>query len=201
MSSDGCRKKVLLTAFRERVFQKFSTSEKELFELTDFFMKREYPRNKMLVSAGEIWSQVFYIHQGLIRLFYIDKEGREFNKGFFWGDQLVWPIAPSARQKASKFSIAALEDTIVSVCPFISFYAWLTKHGYWENFALPYVEAFVEEKFSREYEFLLSSATERYRNFCSEYPELENRIPDYHLASYIGISNVSLSRIKNSADF
>lgn len=65
-------------------------------------MKRDYTRNKMLVSVGEIWSTVFYIHQGLIRLFYTDKEGREFNKGFFGGDQLVKYIYPLQTLRESK---------------------------------------------------------------------------------------------------
>ena len=153
----------------------------------------------MLVRAGERWKTVFYIHQGILRLFYTDKEGREFNKGFFWEDQFVWPVAPSARNKDSLFTIAALEELVVSACPFPTFHSWLLHHGSWEKFALSYAEAFAEQKFLREYEFLVCSATERFRHFCREYPELVTRILDYHIASYIGVTNVSLSRIKNSA--
>ena len=124
----------------------------------------------------------------------------EFNKAFFWEDQLVWPVAPSARARDSLFSMAALDNITVSVCNFDTFYSWLTSNGHWERFALPYAESFAEQKFQREYEFLMNSATERFRSFCDEYPGLVNRIPDYHIASYIGITNVSLSRIKSSYD-
>lgn len=195
------RKKNLTEALRKKVFLNSQVSNKELIELLDLFIERKYHRNKMLVMEGETWDKVFYIHQGILRLFYMDNKGREFNKGFYWEDQLAWPIAPSAQKEDSLFNIAALEDIVVSVCPFDLFQSWLIHHGYWEKFALPYVEAFVEQKFAREHEFLLNSATERFHKFCTQYPQLVNRIPDYHLASYIGISNVSLSRIKSSIDF
>ena len=58
-------------------------------------------------------------------------------------------------------------------------------------------EAFAEEKFLREYEFLIHSPADRYLAFCKDHPALAERLPDYHLASYLGITNVSLSRIKS----
>lgn len=195
------RKEIFMEAMREKVFDNASSSTNELMEFLDLFIERQYPQNKMLVMEGTVWDKVFYIHQGLVRLYYTDNKGREFNKGFFWENQLVWPIAPSARKKESVFSISALEDMVVSVCPFNLFYTWLTHHGYWDRFALQYAEAFAEQKFEREYEFLLNSAAERFRNLCIRHPELVKRISDYHLASYIGISNVSLSRIKKSDGF
>lgn len=191
----------LLTALKEKVFHNDSPCGKELDELSSFFIKREYPRKKTLILAGEKWDKIFYIHQGIIRLFYTDKEGKDFNKGFFHEGQLAWPVAPSARKNDSVFSIAALENIRVSVCPFESFFLWLLNHGYWEKFALPYAELFAEEKFFREYEFLTKSATERFRNFCIDNPNLSERIPDYHLATYLGITNVSLSRIKKMDRF
>ncbi len=191
----------LVKALEEKIYHDIPANKDELTELADLFIQREFPRKKILVLAGEKWEKVFFIHQGIIRFYYTDTEGREFNKGFFREGQLVWPVAPSARKNNSLFSIAPVEDIKVSVCSFASFYSWLADHGYWEKFALPHVESFAEDKFLREYEFLMNSATKRFQNFCMENPGLAKRIPDYHLASYLGITNVSLSRIKKSADF
>lgn len=195
-------RKTLGELLNEKIFDNvINVEEKDLIELSDLFIKRKYIHNEMLVKAGEKWDKVFFIHKGIIRLFYMNLEGQEYNKGFFGENQLLWPIAPSARKNDSLFNISALENVTVSICDFSSFHSWLTRHGYWERFALPYVELFVEDKFRREYEFLINSATERFRNFCIEYPDLVRRIPDYHLASYLGITNVSLSRIKKSINF
>lgn len=195
MSASG--KSSLRETLKEKVFQNDPTKKEELTDLSTLFIERRYPRKQILVISGEKWDKVFFVHQGIIRLYYTDNEGKEFNKGFFHEGQLMWPVAPSARKNDSLFCIAALEDIKVSVCKFASFYSWLSRNGYWENFALPYAELFAEEKFLREYEFLVSSAAERYHKFCNEKPELAKRIPDYHLATYLGVTNVSLSRIKN----
>jgi CRP-like cAMP-binding protein len=195
-------KKTLGELLKEKFFYNITNiDEKDLIELSELFIKKEYMHNEMLVKAGEKWDKVFFIHKGIIRLFYMNLEGQEYNKGFFWENQLVWPVAPSARENDSLFNISALENVTVSVCNFLSFHSWLTRHGYWEKFALPYTELFLEDKFRREYEFLINSATERFRHFCTQYPDLAQRIPDYHLASYLGITNVTLSRIKKSINF
>ena len=188
-------------ALRRRVFHDFPVSEEELAGLSNLFVVRRHPRDKTLVAAGEKWEKIFYIHEGIIRLFYTDPNGREFNKFFYWEDQVLWPVAPSARGRQIQFTIAALEAVTVSVCPFGAFHSWLTARGYWERFALPYAELIAELKFQREYEFLMNSATERFHNFCVEYPGLVSRIPDYHIASYLGITNVSLSRIRSASNF
>jgi CRP-like cAMP-binding protein len=51
------------------------------------------------------------------------------------------------------------------------------------------------KKDQREYEFLLLDATQRYQNFLCDYKNLKERIPQYHIAAYLGISPVSLSRL------
>ncbi len=185
----------LIEALKEKVFGNDSSPE-ELEELAAMFVKKEYSRRQTLVGAGERWEKVFFIHRGIIRLFYTTEKGKDFNKGFFCEGEFVWPIAPSARKNNSLFNIAALENITLSICSFTSFHSWLIDHGYWKNFALPYAESFAEEKIQREYEFLTKSAAERFRSFCTENPMLSKRIPDYHLATYLGITNVSLSRIK-----
>lgn len=165
-------------------------------ELSRLFIQRRYPRSTILVLAGDLWDRVYYIRKGMIRLYYTDSQGREFNKGFFREGQLLWPVAPYARKKGSLFSISALEDLQVSVCGFDAFYRWLSTHRCWEHFALPYAESLAGEKFLREHDFLMKSATDRFLDFRADHPDLTERIPDYHLASYLGMTNVSLSRIK-----
>lgn len=187
---------LLIAALQGNVFHLEFASRKDVQELSALFVIRNYPRGKILVSAGEIWDKVFFINQGIVRFFYSDNEGREFNKGFFQEGELAWPVAPYARSDPSLFSIAAMEDVRISTCRFDRFHSWLKTHGYWEKFALPYAESIAADKFLREYEFLINSATERYEKFLINNPGLAKRIPDYHLASYLGITNVSLSRIK-----
>ena len=188
--------KPLLDEFRERVFQHINIDSEDSRSLFKFVNKKTYPRKMFLLNVGDKWDRLFYIHRGLIRLFYTDMEGREFNKAFFWEGHCIWPVAPRDRNEDLLFSIATLEDVTVLECSFQRLYESLKQCGQWEKFALPFAESLVEQKFLREHDFLLLSATERFEAFSQTHPSIVRRIPDYHLASFLGITNVSLSRIK-----
>ena len=149
-----------------------------------------------MLSAGERWDKLFLIQKGLIRLFYIDAKGNEFNKAFFSEGNCVWPVTPYDRKNAVLFNIATIEDCVVLECSFEPLYQALKQANCWELFALPFAERLVEQKFHREHDFLLLSAQERFDKFSLEKPELLERLADYHLASFFGITHVSLSRIK-----
>ncbi|WP_077529660.1 Crp/Fnr family transcriptional regulator [Vreelandella utahensis] len=172
------------------------TASSLVTRLADAFVERRFRKAEAVLLAGEQWQQVLFIEQGMLRLYYSDEEGREFNKGFFQEGQLIWPVAPSARQEPSLFSILCLEHCSIRVADFDWFRRQLESAGLWSRFALPFTEWLAEEKFLREYELLLYPALERYQHFQNQYPELAARVPDYHLASYLGMSNVTLSRIK-----
>lgn len=191
-------KQIVFDEFCEQVLHHITLSQTALDVLVSQARTKRYARKTALLNAGDAWDKLFYIHHGLIRLFYTDLEGRDFNKAFFWENHSVWPVAPRDRNEGSLFSIAAVENTTVLALPFRALQAVLTEQNQWESFALPFAERLVEQKFLREHDFLLLSATERFKQFFERYPHIVARLPDYHLASYLGITNVSLSRIKRS---
>jgi CRP-like cAMP-binding protein len=198
MKQTMASKQIFLDKFKRQFFKHINVDEKDFSSLSNLFNEKKYPRKTYLLRAGDKWGKIYYIHQGLIRLYYTDTEGREFNKAFFWEQHCIWPVAPRDRHEDSLFSIDALEDVTVRECSFQLLYEWLKNRGCWEKFALPFAETLVEQKFLREHDFLLHSATERFKKFSKKYPNIILRLPDYHLASYLGITNVSLSRIKSS---
>ena len=189
--------KRILDAGQKDSGKKVQIPDSAVSDFAGRFVRRRYPVNKILIRAGDLWDKVFFIHQGIIRLFYTDASGREFHKGLFFEGQFLWPVAPSARMEKSLFTIATLEAVETSVCGFEPFYRWFHGHGIWELFALPHAEALAEDKFAREYEFLMHTPQERFLAFCKKSPALAARLPAYHLASYLGMTDVSLSRIKS----
>lgn len=191
-------KQILFDKFCEQVLHHVTLNQTALASLISQAGTMRYARKTALLNAGDSWDKLFYIHHGLIRLFYTSLEGRDFNKAFFWEGHCIWPVAPRDRNEGCLFSIAAVEDTTVLTLPFRGVQAVLTEQNQWEPFALPFAERLVEQKFLREHDFLLLSATERFKQFFERYPHIVTRLPDYHLASYLGITNVSLSRIKRT---
>lgn len=189
----------LLDEFAQRIFGRLNIPQIELDLLLESVQEKQYSRKSFLFHAGERWEHLFYVHSGMIRLFYTDTEGREFNKAFFAEGLCIWPVAHRDRNEDVLFSVAALEQSTILACPFDTLFGFLNNHGKWAEFALPFAEILVEQKFMREHDLLMLSATERYEQFERTRADIIHRIPDYHLASFLGMTNVSLSRIKRAA--
>lgn len=184
--------KVLTELFDAAAISQVDLPEK----LSALFTPRTISKGETLVAEGAVWNQVYFIEKGILRLFYSSADGKEFNKAFFAEGMLLWPIAPKARSEPSLFTISALEPCQLLTTDFARFQASLQACGYWEKFALPFAEKLVDNKFVREYEFLVKDAEARLDAASAELEPLLHRIPDYHLASYIGVTNVTLSRIR-----
>lgn len=185
-----------INRFKEDVFRRLDFDESAYAALEEPVQEVEYKRKSFVLDVGERWEKLILVKHGILRMFYTDLEGREFNKAFFWERHCIWPVAPMDRNEGILFSIGTVEATTTYELPIWPVYDWLKSHGKWEEFALPFAERLVETKFQREHDFLLLSATERYKRFLERYEPIVSRIPDYHLASFLGITNVSLSRIK-----
>lgn len=165
--------------------------------LVRLFSYRLFSAREPVLQSGQAWRQLYYIQSGLIRLFYTDEDGNDYNKGFFRERHCLWPVAPRDREQGVLFSIATIEPTEVLVCDIDALYHHLEAQGQWQRFALYYAERLLESKFQREHDLLTMKARERYIKLKADLPDLIARIPDYHLASYLGVTNVSLSRLKS----
>lgn len=149
-----------------------------------------------LLVAGEAWRHAFWVERGLLRLFYIDAEGHESNKNFHAEDAFVWPVTALLRRDPVAFFIAALEPAVVWRLPYAAFEAAAAPLPSWSAWQLQALAGLVDDKMRREQAFLQCSARERYEALLRERPEWARRIPLRHLASYLGMTDVSLSRLR-----
>ena len=178
-----------------------SLSDNRLQVLLNTFHKQVFHKDVVLLHQGNRFDKVYFVEQGIIRLFVTTRDGDEFNKNFFAEGHFLWPATPGTRLYPSLFSVATLETACIWVADFALFQKHLIAFKRWESFALIFTEALADQKFSREYEFLMLDAEERYLSLLQRDPQLVNRVPDYHLASYLGITNVTLSRIRSRCRF
>lgn len=171
-------------------------TDEQADEISRLFSARTARREDCLLQPGAMWNEAIYVESGILRLYYTTEDGKEFNKGLFFEGQLLWPMAPSARDNPSLFAISAVEACTLQVADFSRLREKLTQCNAWERFALPYAENLANQKFLREYQFLVYDAQQRYELLLDELGPLAHRLPDYHLASYLGITHIALSRIK-----
>ena len=157
---------------------------------------RSYDAEQFLVHVGDRSDTLFLLESGLVRLFYTTPDGKERNKAFYRAGQVTGPVSAAITASPAPFCIQCLEATQV-----ISFrYADLQQ----ATLLNPQVarlyrdllaEAFIRNE-QREAVLLTCNAEQRYQWLLQHEPDLPRRVAQLHIASYLGVDAVSLSRIK-----
>lgn len=150
------------------------------------------------LMAGDVPEYIGFVRSGLLRLFYIDIDGAEANKHFCVENTLAISYSAFLLREESKFFIQALEDSRLLAIDHHTYLDLLNSHMCWQIVARKLAEMLFILKEKREGELLMHNAQERYAQFSQDYPDLDRRLSQYHIASYVGITPESLSRIKAS---
>ena len=149
-----------------------------------------------LLRAGDVWSHLWWVAQGSFRLYYLDRQGRAANKNFYLEGAMLWPITPALALSPSQFWVEALEPSEIWRMPWAHWQAAAQTFEPWQRLERQVLARLLEDKMSREQQFLQNTATERYQALLNAHPDWVQRIPLRHLASYLGITDVALSRIR-----
>ncbi len=176
--------------------QEFSIALTDWQSFTRHFSARELQIQQHWIQAGDICTELCFILEGLIRIYYIDQAGNEVNQHFYQANEVIAPVDALVSKEPCQYFIQALEPTRLMVAN----YSELSKAGE-DNpellrLEIKMLQTIFIKSARREARLLLGNAEQRYRWFCKEYPELLERVPQYHIASFLGITPVSLSRLR-----
>ena len=157
-------------------------------------------KNTTLLTADTPWRKVYWLHSGVARMYYLGLDGCEHNKRFFLAGEVFWPVSSGLREQPAGFYIGTL--TSISGCywEFDQFKRAFKDDQKWLNFSRIWLERLLDAKLTREREWLHLSAVQRYQQLCHNAPDLVAQVPAHHIASYLGITPVSLSRLKKSLE-
>lgn len=149
-----------------------------------------------LVRAGDIDDSLYLLQSGLVRLFYTTPDGRERNKAFFRAGQLTGPVSAAMTGSAAPFSIQAMEPLEALSFPYSAMSTAAEKDlAIARAIQQMLAEAFIRNE-QREAMLLTCNAEQRYQWLLDNEAGLTERIAQFHIASYLGIDAVSLSRLK-----
>lgn len=160
------------------------------------FQSRAYEKGASLLHQGDSWDHAFVVEQGIVRMHLIGRDGKDFNKNFHGEGALICPLTKEMEKQPSLFAISALEKSVIWHAPMLGFRRILREYGLWEPLRGALLARLVNQKLQREHDLLTLDGTSRYRQLCRNHPELASRVPVAHLASYLGLTDVSLSRIR-----
>jgi CRP-like cAMP-binding protein len=157
---------------------------------------KRFRKGEYFLYAGEVPATIGFNLHGLFRYYYIDSKGNDFTKGFFPEGAPVTSYSALIQGRGSYFHIEALEDSVTAVIRYSDWKVLMNRHGCWKDFLIAMLEKGYTTKESREREFLLLNAEERYQIFRHNFPNIELRVKQHYIASYLGITPVALSRIR-----
>ena len=169
--------------------------EDECQDFTALFKPRPFKKGEFFVHAGTFSTEFGFVEKGLVRFFYTTFEGEEFNQTFKKEYDLMMSFTSILLGEPSNFSIQALEDSTIYVTDYKNFQSFYQRSPAWQELGRKIAEINFIIKTKKEEQFLLFSAQERYENFKRDYPEFLRRVPQLHLASYLGVSAETLNRI------
>lgn len=147
------------------------------------------------LRQGDTPSRIAFVASGLFRVFVVTERGDERIMAFRGEGRIISAFSPYLDERRSWFAIQALEDSDLLSAP-LDATSVAESADCWKTVYARYVEMLFVEKEEREREFLCEDAETRYASFVARYPDLANRIPQYQIASYLGITPVALSRIR-----
>lgn len=161
----------------------------------------EYPKNYFLLKEGRICRKIWILVQGSVKFSVIDPSGKSINVWFSFEGETVNNIHSFNNQIPSKESIQLTEDSSFFSISYDKIQALLEKH---HAFALWYIKLlnnnyipFIEQ---RLFNLQFLSATERYHNLLNTHPDILQRISLGNIASFLNISQETLSRIRAKKD-
>jgi CRP-like cAMP-binding protein len=178
-------------------FMQVKMPEEVVKKAINMFTKNIIAKGEIVVHVGDIQKKIYFVISGLLRSYYIDINGDDVTR-FFTKEGSLFCLEILFGNKPSKRCIEALEDCTVVAIKCKDLKKLIEDNTYCMKAYTKILERSLEYKIERESSFLLKSATERYLDFKRMYPELEKRINQAYIASYIGITPVSLSRIRRT---
>ncbi len=180
----------------QEIFKDLSFSEEEVKIISSVIQKKMFKKGTRIIKADDIVTTTYGIQNGCLRTFYIDKHGKEHTLQF--GIQGWWITDFTAFFSSSKaiMNLEVLRDA--------SLYQLSLKDREYLFTRIPKFETFIRKKLENSYAAfqkrilsnLSQTATERYLSFIKTYPNIEKSVKNYHIASYLGITTESLSRIR-----
>jgi len=171
-------------------------SEETFVRLSDIAVFRKLDVGMQLGKSEEVPTKIYMLISGVMRAYLGSESGKEYNKSFFMPFSFVGAFTGLIKKQPSKLVYEALTKCKVYEVDFNAFMDLCKNDIDISNLYNRFLEhAFVKYE-ERQLELISMDATQRYLKLCKKIPDIESLIPQYQIASYLGITPVQLSRIR-----
>ncbi|MBE7174889.1 MAG: Crp/Fnr family transcriptional regulator [Mucilaginibacter polytrichastri] len=167
--------------------------------IQEIFSPATLQKGDVFAREGELCSRFAFLDSGVLRAFYRQEDGTEFNKHFFTAPAMIGGYGSLVSGKPNPFIQEALSPCRIRVAAYADLLDLYDRFPALQRIGRHFAERYFVEKEQKELEAALYDSAQRYRLFQQRYPGLEQQVAQYHVASYLGITPTQLSRIRRKA--
>ena len=161
------------------------------------FEVKELKKKEILLHADTICKNIYFVNSGLLRIYFTDNNGRESSFHFVPEHDFATDYESFLQQTPSKYFIQALEDTQVVIISNNMVLDGFKKLRYGEKLGRKLTEKYFILYCKKIQALYTQTPLDRYREMNKLFPFVLQRVPQHYIASYLNISSVHLSRLKN----
>ena len=187
----------------ELLYRKISSiteiSQEDFSFFKDLFIPKQLRKRQYLLQEGEICKYQAFVVSGLLRSYNIDEKGSEHILQFASEGWWMADLSSYLTNEPSLLNIDALEDVQVLLLSKVSWEQAMMKIPALEHYFRIIIQNHLVAAQKRLLESLSETAEEKYNRFLNTYPECAQRLPQHMIASYLGVTRETLSRIRKQA--
>jgi len=158
--------------------------------------KHIFEKGQEFVIEGNKDDKEYLLFKGICRSYVKDADGNDITLSFFTDNTCISPNLTRTKSNLSISSIQAIVESTMVSFPSQGLMELMSTHREIELWANAILKNELMHKVEKEISQISNNAKERLLNFRSQYPSLENQIPHSYISSFLGITNVSLSRLR-----
>lgn len=174
-----------------------TVTDEDLVIILSYFKELKAEKNELLVVQGQMNQRSFFVGSGCLRIYFITEDGQEATRYLAFENYFATALCSFISNEPSLEFIQALEPTELLYISSQDFYHLLEIIPAWEKFYRHYLEKAYVNNTNRLMSFLTLDATERYKQLMDINPKIIQRLPNRIVATYLNISQETLSRLKS----
>ena len=181
--------------FLKTIFKPENFTKEELESILNQFSKVEFQKNTYLIEEGRTASYYYFLESGFLRSYVIDIEGNDITTNFFAEGDIVIDWHSYFLKKPCRESIQALSSGVCWKISFQNFMNLFNIEAFREVGRTRLIQNYFHLK-NHSISIIADQAKDRYLNLLNEKPSIVQNVPLKHIATYLGITDTSLSRIR-----
>jgi CRP-like cAMP-binding protein len=166
-------------------------------EVKVLFNFSRIPEKTTLLEEGDVSKYLYIVSMGCLRLFVIKEDGREVTAQFFFENQMVASMESAFTGRPGRMYLESIEETELVIIRLSDFKKITERFPGVEKFLINFLQQRLLYYTDLYTSFILNTPEERYEKLLKDNREMIERVPHHYIASYLGITPVSLSRIRS----